>query len=200
MNRIRTVANVLGIAGAISIASLLASWVAIGFLLDGNAKLTVVFAVVAFLLDALDGFVARRLGTASAFGRTLDSMVDAINYSVLSALVASQILLPGPLGLIVGFVILAGGIIRLVLFTVDGYETEGDRLYYTGIVTPHLSLAVALLYFVSRFVELSAWITAPILLALALGQLSTVRTRKTGVLVFWIPVSTIIAVGALVWL
>ena len=200
MNRISHIARTVGWAGAVTLTSLLASWAAIGFLLAHDAKLTVVFAVVAFLLDALDGFLARRLGTASEFGRMLDSMVDAVNYSVLSSLVTSQLLLPGTLGWIVGFVILACGILRLVLFTVGGYETDGDRLYYTGIVTPHLSLAVALVYFASRIVTIDEWVIAAILLVLAVGQLSTVRTRKTGVLVFWIPVSTLIAIGALVWL
>ncbi|MEO0024705.1 MAG: hypothetical protein RL196_1146 [Actinomycetota bacterium] len=200
MKRIRFIGTQLGWAGGVSLTSLLAAWAAIAFLLESNAKLAIVFSVAAFVLDTLDGFLARKLGTASEFGRFLDSMVDAINYSVLAAVAVEQVLLPGPLGFAVGFLILAGGIVRLVLFTVNGFESEGSTLYYTGIVTPHLTLAVVLIYLTTRLIDLSEWLIAGILVVLALGQLSTVRTRKTGVLMFWIPASILIAVGAVIWL
>ena len=200
MKRIRYIGSQLGWAGGVSLTSLLAAWAAIAMLLESNAKLAIVFSVAAFILDTLDGFLARKLGTASEFGRILDSMVDAINYSVLAAVAVEQVLLRGPLGFAVGFLILAGGIVRLVLFTVNGFESQGSRLYYTGIVTPHLTLAVVLIYLTTRVIDLNEWLIAGILVALALGQLSTVRTRKTGVLMFWIPASMLIAVGAVIWL
>ena len=200
MNRFRLLSSYVGWAGAVTLLSLLAAWTAIAFLLDSNVQLAIVFAVVAFLLDIADGFLARKLGTTSEFGRLLDSMVDAVNYSMLAALVAEQILLPGPLGFIVGFLILACGILRLVLFTMNGFEEEGDRLYYVGVITPHLTLAVALTYLITRFVEVPELVVAVTLGVIALAQLSTFRTRKTGVLVFWIPASIATAVGALLWL
>ena len=200
MKRIRYIGSQLGWAGGVSLTSLLAAWAAIAFLLESNAKLAIVFSVAAFVLDTLDGFLARKLGTASEFGRILDSMVDAINYSVLAAVAVEQVLLRGPLGFAVGFLILACGIVRLVLFTVNGFESEGSTLYYTGIVTPHLTLAVVLIYMATRVIDLNEWLIAGILVALALGQLSTVRTRKTGVLMFWIPASMLIAVGAVICL
>ena len=200
MNRLRFIGKTVGWAGGISLLSLLAAWAAIAFLLESNPRLAVIFSVLAFILDTLDGFVARKLNTASEFGRYLDSMVDAINYSVLAALVTERVLLPGVVGFAVGFLILACGILRLVLFTVTGYETDGDKLYYTGVVTPHLTLAVALIYLGSKFFTFDQWIIALILSILALAQLSTVRTRKTGVLIFWIPASLGIALGALFWL
>ena len=200
MNRIRHIGSQLGWAGGISLLSLLSAWTAITFLLQSNARLAVIFSVLAFILDTLDGYVARKLGTASEFGRFFDSMVDAINYSVLAALVCERILLPGLVGYLIGFLILACGIIRLVLFTVNGYETEDDKLYYTGVVTPHLTLAVALIYMASKFITIDAVIIAIVLAILALAQLSTVRTRKTGVLIFWIPASLAIALGAVLWL
>lgn len=200
MNRFRLLISQVGWAGAVTLLSLLAAWTAIAFLLDSNIRLAIVFAVLAFLLDIADGFLARKLGTTSEFGRLLDSMVDAVNYSMLAALVAERILLPGPLGFIVGFLILACGILRLALFTMNGFEEEGDRLYYVGVITPHLTLAVALTYLVTRFVEVPELFVATTLGVIALAQLSTLRTRKTGVLVFWIPASIAIAVGALLWL
>lgn len=200
MNRISELARTIGWAGLVSVVSLLSAWTAIGFLWDGNAKLTIAFSVLAFLLDILDGALARRLGTEGPFGRQLDSLVDAVNYSLLAALVTAHVLIPGPLGFVVGFCILAFGILRLALFTLSGFETEGDRLYYRGVITPHLTLSVALIYVLTRFVALPDIVIALALFIIATLQLSTIRTRKTGVLVFWIPASLAIGIGALVWL
>lgn len=200
MKRLRLIATHVGWAGSVTLLSLLAAWSAIAFLLDSNVRLAIVFAVVAFLLDIADGFLARKLGATSEFGRLLDSMVDAVNYSMLAALVAERVLLPGVLGFVVGFLILACGILRLVLFTMNGFEEEGNRLYYVGVITPHLTLAVALTYLVTRFVEVPDLVVGATLGAIALAQLSTLRTRKTGVLVFWIPASIATAIGALLWL
>jgi phosphatidylserine synthase len=127
-------------------------------------------------------------------------MVDAINYSLLAALVTERLLIPNSFGFFIGFLILACGILRLVLFTIKGFQEEGSKLYYTGIVTPHLSLAVALIFLVSKVVEVPVFVSGFILIVLALGQLSTLKTLKTGVLLFWIPASVFLAIGSFLWL
>ncbi len=200
MNHIRDIAKQIGWAGAVTILSLLSAWTSITFILSDNPKLAIIFSVLAFLLDALDGFVARKLGTSSVFGIYFDSMVDAINYSVLAALVCVQVLLPGITGYLIGFLILLFGILRLVLFTVNGFAKEDDKLYYIGVITPHLTLATALIFFLSQVVVIPAWSIATVLGILALLQVSTIKTRKTGVLIFWIPVAISIAIGAVIWL
>ena len=63
----------------------------------------VALSVVALVLDALDGWVARRTRTASAFGARFDGEADAFLMLVLSAYVAAQVAgvgvgdRPGPL-------------------------------------------------------------------------------------------------------
>jgi CDP-diacylglycerol--serine O-phosphatidyltransferase len=205
MNRYKELVSTIGWAGLVSLTSLLASWAAIIYLLSGDAKLAIVLASIAFQLDALDGFLARKLGKASEFGRQLDSMVDLINYSLLAALVTQQLLLPGVLGFISGFFILAFGILRLISFNIKGYTEEGDIRYYRGIVTCHLSLATLVIYVAQKRLPIDSlpyadWIIAFILIALSIGQLSQIKTRKTGALLFWIPVSIAIGIGALIWL
>jgi CDP-diacylglycerol--serine O-phosphatidyltransferase len=200
VNQIRLLAKEIGLAGAVTLLSLLSAWTSIYFILEGNAKLGIAFSVLAFLLDTLDGFLARKLGTSSEFGRYLDSMVDAINYSLLAALVTELLLIPNIFGFFIGFLILACGILRLVLFTIKGFKEEGSKLYYTGIVTPHLSLAVALIFLASKVISLPEYVSGVILVVLALGQLSTIKTLKTGVLLFWIPVSMLLAIGSFIWL
>ena len=200
MQRIRSIAKTVGWPGLVSFASLFAAWAAIYFLISQNLKLAVALQIVAFMLDSLDGFLARKLGVASDFGRQLDSMIDAFNYSLFASLLTMLWLIPGVLGFTVGFLILALGILRLVLFNQSGYLTQGDRNYYQGVVTPHLTLAVGLLYFVNKFWPIASWLIAAVLILLAFAQLSTLKTRKTGALMFWLPVSTLLGIGALIWL
>lgn len=205
MNRLKLIVKTVGWAGLISFTSLAASWLALASLLAGNFKLAVVLACSAFLLDASDGFVARKLGKASEFGRQLDSMIDAINYSLFSAVFIAMVLLPGTLGLIAGYTVLAFGILRLVLFNINGYHTEGSANYYTGVVTPHLSLASLIIYSVWKLTawlswEGSEWLVFSILTLLALGQISTLKVRKTGALAFWIPATIAIGVFGYLWL
>jgi CDP-diacylglycerol--serine O-phosphatidyltransferase len=190
----------LGVAGIISLLSLLSAWVGISFLLDGNLPLTFSFAAAAFIFDSLDGYVARKLNTSSEFGRQLDGMIDAINYSLFAALTTWRILMPNMLGICVGFVILTTGILRLINFNHEGYLKKGKTLYYRGIVTCHLSLITGLLVILTHSITLNHWIIAAILTIFALLQLSNIPTRKTHALFFWIPVSIIIVVGAWLWL
>jgi CDP-diacylglycerol--serine O-phosphatidyltransferase len=55
-----------------------------------SARLRLVFAliVVAAILDAVDGPIARRLRTAGVFGGTLDSLADVVSFGVVPATVA----------------------------------------------------------------------------------------------------------------
>ncbi len=205
MNRYKKIAQTIGWAGLASFLSLGAAWTALAFVLSHNFKLAVVFSCAAFLLDATDGFIARKLGTASEFGRQLDSMIDSINYSLFAAVFILQVLLPGTLGAIAGYTVLAFGILRLVLFNINGFHSEGDTNYYTGVVTPHLSLAGLILYSIGKFTDWLSWagsdvLIFTILMLMAVGQISTLKVRKTGALAFWIPATVIIGVCGYIWL
>ena len=197
---IKEIGRKLHIPGAISLASLFLSWSAIVLLLSGNIGLSVAVAVGAFLLDSADGFAARKLGRVSEFGRQLDGMIDLINYSLLAALVIWQELLPGVLGLIVGYLVIATGILRLVAFNQEGYVRKKDVLYYRGVTTCHLSLIAFLFLVAIEVVFIPPLLIAFVISIFAVLQLSNLKTRKTGALLFWIPVSLLIAIGGLLWL
>lgn len=197
---LRNLWSQLHVAGTVSLASLFLAWLAILFLLQDNLSLSTLMAVGAFLLDSADGFIARKLNRESEFGRQLDGMIDAINYSLLAALVISQQLLDGLLGIVVGFVVLATGILRLISFNQEGYQTKDDVLYYRGVTTCHLSLLAFIFLVIEQFWSLPDWVVAIVITIVALLQLSTLKTRKTGALLFWIPVSLLIAIGGFLWL
>jgi phosphatidylglycerophosphate synthase len=74
--------------GRATLAVGVAALVADSFLHDANVTLLVTLAAVALALDAIDGWVARRTGTASALGARFDGEVDAFLILVLSVYVA----------------------------------------------------------------------------------------------------------------
>jgi phosphatidylglycerophosphate synthase len=61
------------------------------FLRPPEVGALVVLAVVALVLDAVDGWIARTTGTVSAFGARLDGEVDAFLILVLSVYVAHTV-------------------------------------------------------------------------------------------------------------
>jgi len=200
VSTIKKLVHNIHIAGSLSLLSLLLSWGAILLLLSDNLGMSVAVAVGAFLLDTADGFVARKLSRESEFGRQLDGMIDLINYSLLAALVIWQELLPGLVGFLVGFVVLATGVLRLIAFNQEGYIKRKGVLYYRGVTTCHLSLLAFLFLVLVQVVPVPAFVIATIITIVALLQLSNIPTRKTGALLFWIPVSIAIGIGGLLWL
>lgn len=190
----------IGIPGLISAISLLFAWLAIALLLSGSLKLSVLCAVAAFFFDSLDGYVARKMNKASELGRQLDSMVDLIGYSLYSALLVSQILIPNWIGFIVSFLIMLFGILRLIRFNITGYTDTTSARYYSGIVTCHLSLATISLLLITTHVAVPTILMAIFLSTLAILQISNIKTRKTGMLPFWYSVSVALGIGAILWL
>ncbi|WP_200956833.1 CDP-alcohol phosphatidyltransferase family protein [Phycicoccus sp. Root563] len=106
-------------------------------LLHGRTTaLLVPITVVALLLDALDGWVARRTGTTSAFGGRFDGEVDAFLILVLSVYVAPDL---GP------WVLLAG-LVRY-LFAVAGWGLPWLRAqlpfrYWRKVVTASVGIVL----------------------------------------------------------
>src|ERR1044072_2100103 len=72
------------IPNVLTLAAVCSGLTGIRFGLPGQMELAVVVAAV---LDALDGRVARRLGVTSRFGAELDSLSDFLCFGVAPALV-----------------------------------------------------------------------------------------------------------------
>jgi len=189
----------LGPAGLVTLASIGVAWAAIVTLVTGHLRASVLLALCAFVLDMVDGLVARRTGSASDFGRMIDSLADLVNYSVWSALAAVLWIAPGPWGVAAGALILMGGATRLARFTVDGFD-DGPVRYYRGVVTPHLTLAAMVLLLVGSRVDVPVWIAGAVLCVLAVAQLMGFRLRKTGRQLWWASLVVPLAVGACWWL
>ena len=198
--RLRNFLGTFGLPGIISVLSLLAAWLAITLLINETYSLSVLFAVIAFILDSLDGYVARKTGKVSDLGAQLDNLIDLINYSLYSALIVYLVLIPGPAGIVLGFFILLAGTLRLVKFSREGFIQNKNTLYYQGLVVCHVSLATISLWLISMHINIAPIVIAMILVIVSILQLSNIKVRKSGLLPLWYFVALALAVGGLLWL
>ena len=59
----------------------------IKFSIDGNYSLAVIFILLAAILDALDGRIARLIKGTSEFGKELDSLTDFVSFGIAPAFI-----------------------------------------------------------------------------------------------------------------
>ena len=193
----------LGLPGIISMFGLAAGWIAVVLLLQNLPFLAISSAIIAFFLDCLDGFIARKTHNESEFGRQLDGSFDFFNYLVFSALLFWKYLSPNLFGILVGFLILATGAFRLIRFNVEGFVIKNNQLYYAGIVVCHVSLTVIILFFIQQFYpQIISIVAIPVMVTVSLLQISRIPVKKTRTYGFWLTLAfvlLIIALGFQIW-
>src|SRR3990172_4558587 len=87
------------IPNALTLLALCAGMTAIRLALLDRWQFAIAAVVVAMILDALDGRIARLMGATSEFGAQLDSLADVINFGVTPALLVYIWALTGTGGL-----------------------------------------------------------------------------------------------------
>ena len=94
------------------------------------------FIGFAFVLDALDGRIARMTGTTSAFGVEFDSLADVVSFGVAPAVLAFQWGLQplGRIGWAAGFLFVAAAAVRLARFNIQ--SGSQDKRYFVGLPSP----------------------------------------------------------------
>ena len=89
--------------------------------------------VIAWILDYLDGRVARVTRTGSAFGAELDSLTDAISFGVAPALILIFLYFPqADWSWVIGFAYVSAAVIRLARFNVE----QGEKPAATSTAFP----------------------------------------------------------------
>lgn len=136
------------------------------------------------ILDGLDGRVARATNSQSAFGVQLDSLADAIAFGVAPAfLVYKWGLEPlGFGGVLLAFIFVACGIMRLARFNVAAADEEGPSAFFTGLPIPLAAGAVVSLILAhtattGEMTTHATWSVGLILVVLSGLMVSTVRYR-----------------------
>ena len=106
--------------------------------------------VLAGVCDMLDGRVARLTGTTSAFGAQLDSLADIVSFGVAPAFIlfhwafanagaqpiAGEGTAPFSPWMVLCFLFVAAGAIRLARFNTQHDEDDGPAWYFEGIAIP----------------------------------------------------------------
>ena len=105
--------------------------------LNGNLDYAVRCIALAFILDGLDGRIARRLNATSDFGRELDSLSDLVAFGIAPAVLiyvwAFQPL-AGDFGVLITFAYLVCGATRLARFNVrESNETKENKKSFEGL-------------------------------------------------------------------
>ena len=119
-------------------------YASIVYALKGEYETAAPFIGIAYLLDALDGRIARMTGTESEFGLQLDSLADVISFGIAPAVLAYAWGLSslGRVGWAAGFMFVACGAMRLARFNVLS-AGGGDKRYYVGIPIPAAAAVIA---------------------------------------------------------
>ena len=139
------------------------------------------FIGFAFVLDMLDGRIARMTGTTSAFGLEFDSLADVVSFGVAPAILSFQWGLHplGRVGWAAGFLFVAAAAVRLARFNIQ--SGSQDKRYFVGMPSPAAACVPAATVFAypegfqspSHAVAVLAMVIVP-----ALTMVSTIRFRS----------------------
>jgi CDP-diacylglycerol--serine O-phosphatidyltransferase len=111
----------------------------IKYALDGQATLAMALLVLAAILDALDGRMARALGATSRMGQEIDSLADAINFGVAPAFIVYTTLLKNSqAGWIVVLLYAVCIVLRLARYNalVEVDQPAYEKEYFVGMPAP----------------------------------------------------------------
>lgn len=110
--------------------------------LNGNIKGAAVAILVAVVLDAMDGRIARLTKSATSFGAEYDSLSDVIAFGVAPAIMVFSWGLSelGNLGWICAFIYTACTALRLARFNTQMHDQDGD---FIGLASPAAAIIVA---------------------------------------------------------
>jgi len=140
------------IPGTLTVFNLLCGFLSVRYAVEGNFLTASWLIILAAVFDGLDGTVARLTRGYSRFGIEFDSLADVVSFgvapSVLIYLAHFQYL--GTLGVLVSFLPLAFGAVRLARFNVTqaGFEKEN----FLGLPIPIQASALASYILFSRSV------------------------------------------------
>ncbi|MBW8868806.1 MAG: CDP-diacylglycerol--serine O-phosphatidyltransferase, partial [Acidobacteria bacterium] len=128
----------------ITVGNMFCGYASIMYAMRGDLVIAAPFIGVAFILDMLDGRIARMTGTQSEFGLQLDSLADVISFGLAPALLAfcwglSEL---GRWGWAAGFLYVTAAAMRLARFNIQT-TTQVDKRYFIGMPSPSAAGVVA---------------------------------------------------------
>ena len=112
----------------------------IKFSIDGNFNLAVTLILLAAILDALDGRVARLIKGTSEFGKELDSLTDFVSFGIAPVLILYfwELNNYGKLGWAIALIYSVCCVLRLARFnlTKNEIDQEWKNNFFEGVPSP----------------------------------------------------------------
>jgi CDP-diacylglycerol--serine O-phosphatidyltransferase len=158
--------------------NLFAGYYSIVAALHGEFANAAVALGIAFVLDGLDGRIARMTNTESEFGKIYDSLADVLTFGAAPGvlLLSWGVENLGRVGWITSFFFLVCAAIRLARFSVSDATT--DRRFFAGLPTPAAACLFAALVFYSPVAIQSLNLSRALLVAIVLVALCMVSKIK----------------------
>ncbi len=182
-----------------------AGLLACAFALSGRPEIGALLVLVAVLMDALDGALARTFETASEFGAQLDSLADVISFGVAPAVLAGAVL-PSDLRLLGWAMLLVYplcGVWRLARYNASRGESdhESARAGFTGLPSTGAgaAAATAVLLHVSLTesgIAVGQLVLPSLLVVLGTLMVSRVRYRHAAAVIVHLEPRTAVVLGA----
>jgi len=187
---------------------------AIRMTFEGRYEAAIAAVVLAAVLDAVDGRMARALRSTSRFGAELDSLTDFVNFGVAPAIMVYGWILDEirSIGWLAALTFAICAALRLARFNVMllGERPAWQSAFFMGVPAPAAAITVLLPLYLSElgihFAPWAAWIVLVYAVAIGLLMVSrlptfsakTIGTRVRRDLVLPILVLSVVLVGLLV--
>ena len=129
----------------------------IKFSIDGNFSLAVTLILLAAILDALDGRIARLIKGTSEFGKELDSLTDFVSFGIAPVLILYfwELNVYGKLGWAIALIYSVCCVLRLARFNLTKNEIQQvwKNNFFEGVPSPAggLLILTPLIYELSSF-------------------------------------------------
>jgi CDP-diacylglycerol--serine O-phosphatidyltransferase len=165
----------------VTYAALACGFTAIVLAAEGHLGWAGLFILMAYITDALDGFVARKLDAASSFGLQLDSLADVVDFGLAPVFLSYKYLqtttaVPGWLVAILGFPYVMGGAFRLARYNLLAVEKEGKSDQTLGLTISTSGAFLTLAVLTSRaYPRVAGFLLLPTMVALPLLMVSRIR-------------------------
>ena len=112
----------------------------IKFSIEGNYSLAVIFILLAAILDALDGRIARLIKGTSEFGKELDSLTDFVSFGIAPVFILYfwQLNNYGKLGWAITLIYSVCCVLRLARFNLTNIDKKHiwKNNYFEGVPSP----------------------------------------------------------------
>ena len=129
----------------------------IKFSIDGNFSLSVTLILLAAILDALDGRIARLIKGTSEFGKELDSLTDFVSFGIAPVFILYfwELNSYGKLGWAIALIFSVCCVLRLARFNLTKHDNnqKWKNNFFEGIPSPAggLIILIPLIYELSNF-------------------------------------------------